>query len=173
MIPMKIYIAGSSKDIERCEAWRDRCVGAGIEITEDWMSEMRSTPNDALLDHDRLVACALADIRGVETADVLWLLAPPVSKPSGGCWNELDRAQVRGKPIVYSPPPVERPQFNIFTTLIDTSSARPILQQSRICKTDDEAFAFLLERLAAARCDHPAVYDSSPSVCTNCGTEVA
>lgn len=136
---MKIYIAGSSKDIERCEQWRDRCIGVGIEITEDWMAEMRATPNDALLDHERLVHCALADLRGVEQADYVWLLAPPFDKPSAGCWAELDRALVDGVPVIYSPPGGGvRPQFCIFTVLIEAPG--------KICASDDEAFALLLDR---------------------------
>jgi hypothetical protein len=134
---VKIYIAGSSKDIDRCEAWRDRCIGVGIDITEDWMGEMRSTPNEQLLDHERLIACALADLRGVMAADFVWLLAPPASKPSAGCWGELDRALTSKVPVVYSPPGWERPQFCIFTTLIDVTSGK-------ICATDDEAFEFLM-----------------------------
>ncbi len=131
---MKIYIAGSSKDIERCEMWRDRCIGLGIEITEDWMSVMRASPNEQLLDHERLVACAAADLRGVEDADYVWLLAPPGTKPSAGCWSELAWAFARGVPAVYSPPSGERPQFCIFTALLPPQA---------LCASDDEAFAKL------------------------------
>lgn len=92
---MRVYVAGSSKDIDRCERAVARCREAGFTITEDWVAEMRASAPDAQLDADHLMACAKADIRGVETADVVWLLAPPASKPSAGCWVEAWKARRR------------------------------------------------------------------------------
>lgn len=129
----RIYVAGSSKDIDRCERAVARCRAEGFTITEDWVRTMRTSAPDHLLDAERLTACAIADLRGVATADVVWLLAPPASKPSAGCWGEMDRAFTSKVPVVYSPPPDERPQFSIFTTQIGEHAF------GRICATDDEA----------------------------------
>jgi len=139
---LRIYVAGSSKDIDRCERAITQCREAGMIITEDWVATMRASPPDHLLDEERILAAAIADIRGVESADVVWLLAPPASKPSAGCWAEMDRALTRRIPVVYSPPPVEKPQFCIFTCLIETGT-EPRSTQGFICGSDEEAFAIL------------------------------
>lgn len=138
----RIYIAGASKDIERCEKWRDRCIGVGIEITEDWMAGCRLHGANAAAP-EILLSSARADIRAVETADYVWLLAPPFDKPSAGCWAELDRALCRIVPVIYSPPPDVRAQFCIFTTLIPGAHSEGL-----ICTSDEEAFAALLKRVA-------------------------
>lgn len=114
---MKIYIAGSSKDIERCEGARDAALAAGIDITEDWMTTMRESGPDSMADGARLIACAMDDLVGVAIADVMWLLTPPADKPSSGCWSELTWAMAHKVPVITSAP-VGPMQFNIFATLI-------------------------------------------------------
>ena len=51
---------------------------------------------------------------------------------SSGCWTELGYALGRGIPVVYSAPPDEPPQYNIFTSLIE-----------RRFFTDEEAFEYI------------------------------
>lgn len=128
---MKIYVAGSSKDIDRCEAMVAACRAMGLEITVDWVAVMRASPPDSACDATYLETCARNDIRGVKEADVVWVVGPSVSKPSTGCWGELTAALALGKPVLYSAPPRAAahwpesvhaqhvPQFCIFTTLAE------------------------------------------------------
>lgn len=88
---MKVYVAGSSKEIERAErviaALRER----GIEITFDWPAQVRAVgsanegPDEVLL--PALLECLEAGVFG---ADIVLVLAP--TKPSTGVWVELGTA---------------------------------------------------------------------------------
>lgn len=120
---MKLYIAGSSKELYRAERWLKACRDAGITITEDWAAQMRQAGPDHLLDEDRLIKAAQADLDGVATADVVWLLHPPTTAPSTGCWGELTYALAKGVTIITSQPTdaygeASAAQFNIFALLV-------------------------------------------------------
>lgn len=90
---MKIYVAGASKELERCKHWIGKCRDAGYEITHDWTAavEKYGSGGDGLSVEDR-ASCARADLRGVFDANVLWLLAPPRDLGTTGSWIELGYA---------------------------------------------------------------------------------
>lgn len=89
---MKIYLAGSSQEIDIIESYASRLAFAGWEITYSWweiIKEERASgiTSDADLDIDYMVKVAREERDSVMASDVLWLLAP--EKPSRGCWVEL------------------------------------------------------------------------------------
>ena len=73
----RVYVAGASAEIERCERFRDRCIAAGHAVTFDWMAHVRSTgsANTGLTREQRELA-ALACLDGAGVADVFILLFP-------------------------------------------------------------------------------------------------
>lgn len=120
---MKIYIAGSSKEIHRAERFIALARENGHTITEDWAAGMRAAGPESALERSRLTEAAAADLRGIRDADVMWLLIPPVNAPSTGCWGELTYAMALGTPIIASRPTDKyeeamQEQFNIFLYLV-------------------------------------------------------
>jgi len=139
MIP-SVYLAGASKELERCQRWIQALRQEGIPITYDWTIPVTSfgSSGPALKDYEKR-AFARADFRGVQEADVLWLLVP--AAPSTGAWVELGYA-LRGagdfpdlrpgrKKIVVSPPCSDRCIFALLPAVVEYAS-------------DEEAFAAIL-----------------------------
>lgn len=117
--PLHIYVAGSSKEIERAEAMVSALRVAGHHITLDWAAEMRKAgAADKDLPIERVREAARADLAAVDTADLVVLLTPAVDKPSAGAWSELTWAYAHQIPVW-----VVRargiPQFCIFTSLAE------------------------------------------------------
>lgn len=88
---LRVYIAASSREMDRARAAMFALRAWGCEITEDWVAaiEAAGAANEGLSDEDRR-RYAGADLRGVADADVFWLLAPET--PSAGCWVEMGYA---------------------------------------------------------------------------------
>lgn len=133
---LRVYVAGSSAEPQRVRAAMDAARGAGCELTEDWLAAMEEagTANEGLT-HEQRRRYALADLRGLEAADVLWVLAPETH--SIGVWVELGYA-LAGRAwgampggIVVSGPASAR---SIFCALAD-----------RECPTDAAGLAAVLE----------------------------
>lgn len=84
---MKVYIAGSSKELDLVARYMDQVRAAGHEITCDWVAAMRQ---ESKLDHeltpDEARMYAERDRRGVATADLFWLLLPK-EKSEGAFWE--------------------------------------------------------------------------------------
>jgi hypothetical protein len=85
---MKIYVAGSSRELERAEAAIAACRALGHKITVDWPAAMRANPADHELSPADQEHYARLDIRGVLEADLVWLLIPDRANPSAGAWFE-------------------------------------------------------------------------------------
>ena len=111
-LPMKIYIAGASAEIETAIHWIRKCKEVGIEITHDWTLDVlasKQNPNQYSLP-EKLRACALNDYNGVIHADVFWALS--TEGLSRGLHTEAGVALKRGGNItVVSGPDWQR---NIF-----------------------------------------------------------
>lgn len=90
-MPLRVYVAGASKEPERVRWAMDAVRALGCEITLDWLAviEAEGAANEGLTDAVRRRA-ARADLDAVGDADVLWLLAP--SNASTGAWVELGAA---------------------------------------------------------------------------------
>lgn len=89
---MRVYVAGASREMDRCAAAMALVRELGGTITCDWVEAIRasgSPANEGKTDEERR-ADATEDLKGVSDADVLWLLAPEGT--SAGAWTELGYA---------------------------------------------------------------------------------
>ncbi len=111
---MKLYIAGSSKDIETAEKWIACARAAGFTITHDWPADIRkeggSNP-DTLTDAARRVY-ADKDVRAVASAEVIWFLGSEYS--SQGMHVELGVAIHAERIMIFS-----GPRQSIFAWMVD------------------------------------------------------
>lgn len=89
---MRIYVAGSSKEITRVERVIASLREAGHVISHDWPARMRAMGlDDTALVRSDLVEELRCDLHiGIDTADVFLLLAP--TRPTTGAWVELGYA---------------------------------------------------------------------------------
>jgi hypothetical protein len=85
---VKVYVAGASREMDRCAAAMALVRELGGTITCDWVENVRAlgAANEGMTDEARR-SFATEDLKGVSDADVLWLLAP--EGPSAGAWTEL------------------------------------------------------------------------------------
>jgi nucleoside 2-deoxyribosyltransferase len=99
---MRIYVAGSSDQLERVEDAMIALERKGHTICHDWVTPVKqvgeANPPDASL-YARL-RWARDDLAGVDSAQVLWVLMP--SKEGFGAGVELGYAIAKGIPIVVS-----------------------------------------------------------------------
>lgn len=108
LTPVRIYVSGPSRDLERCERAIALCRDLGAEITHDWTIDVRahagmSTPEDP----DVQRALAQADIDGVRSADAVVFLDGEHASP--GRWVEVGAAIGLGIPVIASVPAGCRP----------------------------------------------------------------
>lgn len=102
---LRVYIAGSSAELERAEAAMALARNAGLVVTYDWTTDIRRAresghATDATLPAHEQARAARADLDGVGTCDVLWLLVPAC--PSVGAWFEAGNARGLGKRLAMS-----------------------------------------------------------------------
>lgn len=131
MIP-SVYVAGASKKLERAKHWMDELEKTGIRVTHDWTKAVEKYGScGAELSLAEKWFFARADLRGIDEAHVVWLLAPPVEATSIGMWIEFGYAlNTVGKKILVSPPVSDRCIFSTLAQVLEFAS-------------DDEAFAFI------------------------------
>lgn len=101
----RVYVAGPSAELDRCERVIARVREAGIKVTHDWTPAVRKWiaggrpgyPEAKLLEH------GAADLSGIASADVVLLLAPTHTEPRGsGYWTEQGAALALRKPVLLS-----------------------------------------------------------------------
>jgi ribosomal protein S27AE len=87
----RIYVAGASKEPARVRAAMGAVVLLGWTLTLDWLAVIESVgaANEGLTDKQRRHH-AREDLAAVDSAHVVWVLAP--EGPSTGAWCELQRA---------------------------------------------------------------------------------
>ncbi len=75
---MKIYVAASSKELERAKAAMAAVEALGHTISHDWVKcvEEEGEANPVSATHTQRANWAEDDLAGVQEADVLWLLMP-------------------------------------------------------------------------------------------------
>lgn len=99
---MKVYIAGSSKEITRAERWGSELRAYDIEVVSTWPEVIRkvgkANPADATIAQYR--EWAKRDLDEVKRANVFWLLLP--EGDTIGAWVELGHAHANDKMIVMS-----------------------------------------------------------------------
>ena len=158
---MKVYLAGASAEIARCEAFRDEMVASGYSITSDWCALVREAgaANDGLDDTTRRAAVTAAE-DGVRACDLFVFLLPGLARPYGeyrttiGAWLELEMAKRGSKEILLVG---EAPSRTVFTVGLDCIAE------------DHDALMWLRGRLRGAQLKIAAGVDSptGPAVATN------
>jgi len=90
---MKIYIAGSSNELETVRPWITACKDIGLDITLDWTIPVeKQGGNPTNLPEEERQGFAIEDLTAVEQADIFWLLVPS-NHTSRGCWVEFGYAR--------------------------------------------------------------------------------
>lgn len=94
--PLRVYVAGASKEAQRCRYMMDAVVRVGAVLTLDWLAaiEKEGAANEGLT-HEKRQHYAKEDMQAVLDAHVLFLLAPML--PSTGAWTELGIALAANK----------------------------------------------------------------------------
>jgi hypothetical protein len=85
---MEIYVAASSKEVERAKFVMNKLRELGHEITHDWTVEVEKY-KDTIPSDEILLKCAENDYQGVTTCDYLVLLSPKDQNSTIGAWVEL------------------------------------------------------------------------------------
>lgn len=136
-----IYVAASSKDIERAKHWIEHLALAGIHVTSTWIASIEkagsANPRSTADADQRSARWGYADenVRCIEQAQVLWLLVPPHDKPTIGAWYEAGVADTMKKIVIASGDDTER---TVFTAR--ASEFRTDLQAfAEICRLHKEA----------------------------------
>ncbi len=112
--PLRVYVAGSSRELDRVRLAMDKLRFAGVAITHDWTDsvlEVGSANPEGATQADR-AQWAWEDLRGVKDADILWVLWPDYV--SAGACVELGYAFALNKRVIISG---GSPGQSIFTSL--------------------------------------------------------
>lgn len=98
----RIYVAGSSAQLERARAAMDALKERGYLVAHDWVTEVEkvgsANPPDAPM--AKQAAWAREDLQGVLFADYLWLLMP--AEEGWGAAVELGYALANSVPVIIS-----------------------------------------------------------------------
>lgn len=96
----RVYVAASSADIGRAEYWIARLRSVDIQVTSSWPEVIRAQPGGNANPRDASQAdradWASICLGEVMSSTVLWLLVPPLDRPSRGCWVEAGYADACG-----------------------------------------------------------------------------
>ncbi len=97
---MKFYVAGKFTDAARIRWYMDRIEELGHTITEDWTPNYKKTvAPDFAVSNSYMSNCALKDMIGVKTADVLLAIMDDPSYEYKGTWTEIGMAIGAGKNV--------------------------------------------------------------------------
>lgn len=100
----KVYVAGSSAELERCEAAIALLEKAGVFVTSTWPNVVRDNgmgnPRDAALAERR--HWSTVDLGELRDADLIWMLVPALDAPTRGAWLEVGYATGLGKLVIFS-----------------------------------------------------------------------
>lgn len=144
--PLRVYVAGASKEIDRCRAAMDYVRELGGVIACDWIAEIErvGSANEGLTQEQRRES-AEADLCGIMGADVFWLLVP--ENDSKGAWVELGAALV-SREIWRANDAVEHPTViivsgpgskrSIFAALADLETPSDITAMRRVAELAKE-----------------------------------
>ena len=104
----RVYVAGSSREMERAESAMTLLRSHGVEVAYDWCAAMRRDGPDSEMLRPALVAGLRTALAAVRRSEVLWLLDP--EQPTTGAWCELGYAAGLGTVEIivsgpHSPPP--------------------------------------------------------------------
>lgn len=99
---ISVYVAGSSRELQRARHWMNRLREEGIEVTSKWVEGIElvgeANPREApVVDRRRWSNDCT---RGVLEADVVWCLVSPTI--SAGMYFEAGVAYVKGSELLFS-----------------------------------------------------------------------
>jgi nucleoside 2-deoxyribosyltransferase len=136
---VRVYVAGSSGQIERAKSAIAALRERGHIVTHDWpvLVERVGSANPPDASSADRTDWATDDLKGVHDADVFWLLMP--STDGFGAAVELGYALAHGRPVVVSG---GTPSRSIFTELATWMFDR-----------DDQALDELFTRCDCPRCE--------------------
>ena len=97
---LKVYLAGSSRELDDVKRYMAALRDAGIEITADWVAAIEAAGDANPADDEVRRKASDADLDGVDDADIVWLMVP--REGSAGAWVELGYAIAHAKTIVVS-----------------------------------------------------------------------
>lgn len=129
----KVYVAGSSKELARAQAFMQKLDDNDIHVTSTWPKVIGKVGSANLADAtlEQLTKWTLRDFAEIDDADILALLLPALDAPTVGAWIELGYAFARDKLIVGA-----GPHRRIFTP--------PMIPV--VYETDDQLAALIIER---------------------------
>lgn len=88
---MKIYVAGSSRELERAEAAMVAIKGSDLELSHNWVQQIRDVGQANPVEREaQRKAWVIDSLEKVRLSAVLWLLLP--RSPTIGAWVELGAA---------------------------------------------------------------------------------
>ena len=132
MIP-SVYVAGVSKELERCKYWIAELEKTGIRVTTDWTKPVEKYGSSGVeLSQAEKWFFARANLRGIQESDIMWLLAPPPEATSIGMWIEFGYSFWQVRKILISPPVSDRCIFATLPQVLEFA-------------TDEEAYKFIQE----------------------------
>jgi hypothetical protein len=115
---LHVYVAGAwSEQMTRAKPAMSALRKAGIVVTHDWTLPgeadltVRPEKTEQTLSAHQRRGYALADLRGVRQADLVWLVVPPREAYGAGCFFEAGAALVLGIPLFVSGPEWRRSIF--------------------------------------------------------------
>ncbi len=114
---VRVYIAASSREVERVRAAQAAVAARGWELTLDWLTPMLALiadgKTDATLSEEEAADHATRDLRAIDDADAVWYLIP--REPTKGAYVEFGYALGTGTLIVAS----GAPRTSIFEAMAD------------------------------------------------------
>lgn len=125
----RVYVAGASSEIIRCERFIARVRAVGIDISYDWTVGARNAPVGPEDLDDFLAPLCLS---GVAASDAVVLLAPLPGHSTVGAWAEMGAGFGLRKPVVLVSP--ESIHFGCMAHRVDTKRAALDLLRERAPK---------------------------------------
>jgi nucleoside 2-deoxyribosyltransferase len=137
---LKVYVAGSTMEMDRARFAMKSLKDIGIEVTSTWVDVVTGVgdPNPRAASAIDRFKWSEADLVEVKNANLIWFLVPGPNAPTRGAWLEVGYAHALGKPGVAS----GDTKSSIFLALFDEFT------------TDSEARVFIAK--IAKRCNTPA-----------------
>jgi hypothetical protein len=87
---MRIYVASPFPNKAEVQHWQQKLKDAGHTITHDWTTAEEPARGETAMPLDEQRRHAVADMRGVLTADYVWVIAPATG--GTGVWFEMGMA---------------------------------------------------------------------------------
>lgn len=100
---MRIYVCGGSSEMDVAAEYMRQLREMGHTITHDWVSIIRANGgngNPRNASHKDRHQWSTDDIRGIETADIVWAILP--AQTSFGCAFEIGYAVGHGPSVIVS-----------------------------------------------------------------------